>query len=563
MPHFHIHSHMPIQLMRTCRIAPLSCITPCLLAGLLTALTGCATTLPRESHQDQVRIDVGRPNVAASPMDSGIYLDDDTGGVRVKYVSRSFLSVLDELAYKAGFSYTVLSDLSHLRVPLFDIDKHGNRVQKRYASPEAMLAHLADSANEQLEKQGMPYRLSYRWRSDGPELGFIDLQSKRFICYNLDVQDPAYTGAPLPEQDCQAMSFKKIFLKYISSAEARQALYALFPSEIESKIDDAQDKPERLKRTFVVEYKAQNALIVRGQNKQIYDRIAKLLPALDAEFNQVIVETKVFQYDDSIGQKIGARLAYTHGNLSVATPFSEGTGTATGTTLPNLLYQFSAVDGRHSLLTQLAMEDKDGLVRILAEPRLVLQSGVQANVKLETKKYFLTTGVNAAGDLRELPSGIDFTVTPTVLGNNKIKLDLVIKQSEFALNNETGVAATTNANEIKTSIVANDGELVSLGGILTRKDAESSSGLIGLRKVPLLGKLFGSEAESSSISRIEFLIRPTVSRSPSRNREFVKAAHDTNCRLDRMLDKDDPACRHEQAAGGAVIDLDATPNTKK
>lgn len=504
--------------------------------SLISSLTGCASNAYRERYQDLAKFEVGQPNAGISTFESGVYLDEETGDVRAKYVARPLLAVLDEIAYKSGFSYTVLSDLSSLRVSIFETDKHGKKGQMRFDSPESLMSHATKAINEQFEKDGKPLRLVQRWSSDGPELGFIEfLESKpgnKFVCPNPDELDPAKHSL-LIDQECQAMSFKKIFLNNTSSGDALKSLYGLFPNEIEGKLDDALNSSDRLKlnRSFVVEYKPQNALIVRGLNRQFYNRIAKLLPALDADFNQVVVETKVFQYDDSIGQKIGANLTYVKGNLTVATPFSEGTSAQ----LPNLLYQFTSADNRSNLLTQLAMQDKDGLVRILAEPRLVLQSGTQANVKLETKKYFLTSGVNVAGDLRELPSGIDFTVTPTVLGDSKIKLDLLIKQSEFALNNEAGVAATTNANEIRTTIVANDGELVSLGGILTRKDANSSSGMIGIRKVPLLGKLFGSEVESSSIARIEFLIRPTISRSRQKNREFVKAAQDTNCMLESRM----------------------------
>ncbi len=481
-----------------------------------------------------VKIDVGQANAGVSNTDSGVFVNEETGDVAVKYNSRSFLAILDELAYKAGFSYTVLSDLSHLRISIYDSIQRGGKeqkVQKNFQSPEALMTYLTDTVNQQLKQQSKPYVLAYRWRSDGPDFGFVDSNSGKHVCYNPDEQDPANKDAPMSDQDCQSMSFKKVFLKNIASKEAMESLYGLFPGEIEGNLEDALSSADRLKKTFVVEYKAQNALIIRGQNRQIYDRIAKLLPALDAPFNQVIVETKVFQYDDSVGQKIGAQLSYLKGNLTVSTPFSEGTSA----NLPNLLYQINDATGRATLLTQLAMEDKDGLVRILAEPRLVLQSGVEANVTLETKKYFLTTGINTAGDLRELPSGINFTVTPTVLGDNKIKLKIEIKQSEFALNNETGVAATTNENTIKTSIIATDGELISLGGILTRKDANQSSGMIGIRKVPLIGRLFGSEAESSAISRIEFLIRPTISRSQQKNRESVKAVLDTNCMFEERI----------------------------
>jgi general secretion pathway protein D len=87
-------------------------------------------------------------------------------------------------------------------------------------------------------------------------------------------------------------------------------------------------------------------------------------------------------------------------------------------------------------------------------------------------------------------------------------------------------------------VVVNDGELISLGGILTRKDSQQSSGMIGLRKIPILGSLFGSEADATAVSRVEFFIRPVINRSHEKIEETANDIHDANCKVDDRLGGD-------------------------
>jgi type II secretory pathway component GspD/PulD (secretin) len=482
---------------------------------LLSLMVGCADKGKLNRSRDQVRLDVGKLPLEVRNEEIGVFVVNS--GIKIRHHSKSLLSVIDELAYRTGGSYTILSDISQLKISVFDVDKNGRKVQKRFKSEEDAILFLTKSVNEQLEKEKSPNRLATSLRSDGPEYSFVDSRTGTLVCYNSDNPITQTNKVNLADKDCSRMSFKKIFLQNTSSVDAIKSLSALFPSEIGTLPDS----------TRIIEYKEQNALIVRGQDKQIYDRIAKLLPALDAAFSQIVVETKVFQYTDSIDKQIGGLLNYSNGDVTISNPLVAGLGSK----LSSISYLSNSAEARVSLLSQLALQDSDGLIRILAEPRLILQSGKLASVSLNTDKYFITPGVNVSGDIKPLPTGVTFEVTPTVLGDRRIKLSLKIIQSEFINNTETGVAAVINKNTIETTVVANDGELISLGGILTRKDTQQSSGMLGLRNIPVIGYLFSSEAEGSLVSRVEFFIRPTINRSHEKNEESVREAHDANCKL--------------------------------
>jgi type II secretory pathway component GspD/PulD (secretin) len=119
------------------------------------------------------------------------------------------------------------------------------------------------------------------------------------------------------------------------------------------------------------------------------------------------------------------------------------------------------------------------------------------------------SGVNSS-QLETIDTGIILKITPTILGKNTILLDLELEQSDFIPTIEEDIVQAINKNTVKTSVVAFDGELISIGGIYVEKKSDFSSGIPYLKDIPIVGVLFGSENKSSSRIMIEFMIRPSI-----------------------------------------------------
>ena len=524
--------------------------------AVLVALvvTGCADTRSIGRSTGEFRIEPGIANATIPPKEFGIFYDNDRGVVRARLNNKPLIGVIDDLAYKVGFNYTVLSDMSAYRVSLEEAN--GEQVVREGAQP--MLESLLDRVNRSLPA-GEP-RLHFRWISDGPEL-FLSkaaigdaMAASTVLCSR---------SASVAAADCASMSFKKMFFKNVTADEALTALSQLFEAEVEIKRDAGQGKSLDSKKAAIVAYRAQNALLVRSKDLAVYERLAELLPSLDADFQLVLVETQVFEYDDSVARKIGVALDYKQGEqasdptkakFQLATQFGEGITSI----LPRMFWNFSNIDRKATLLSTLAFYDRDGLVRIMAEPRLTLKSGESAEVELASKRFYITPGVNTPGDIRELATGIFFKVQPTVLGDGKILLKLTLRQSEFVPSNDPSSVSSTNDNRIDTAVIARDGELVSLGGILSKHDTKFASGLPGLRKLPGVGFLFGSEATDGNVTRVEFMIRPTVNRASQRNDGIVKNLRDMNCRITKYMNKTNYECQ-DPVEGNKEVDLDGEP----
>lgn len=518
-----------------------------LLAILL--LAGCATQRNLGGAKQEIEVSFASPNVQPNLDEVGVFVISEPQGVRVKVRNRPLLALIDEVAYQKGFNYRVLSDLTGYQVSLHEPppteilpgdegrSEWERSLQKSFVSERALFDEVTRLITQNyLAAKNLTLR--YRWVSDGPEFFLARAGlGEQVIC-----SDAAEAS---PRCDSTQIAFKKFFVRNVMVEEAQRSIKTLFFKE-----DTEPNKPEipvalinkdNPQNATMVAYKPQNAIVLRSTDPSLVDKVSQALFALDASYQQVLVETLIFQYDDSIAKRIGTALNYkkertnADGTKTViqqlTTQFGEGITSA----LPQFFFMLPQTEQKAALLTNLSLYDRDGLVRILAEPRLALQSGETASVSLKTNKYVLTQGVNVAGEVKLVESGISLKITPTVLGNGKVRLAVDVVESEFLPNNEETVVLVTNENKVSTSIIAIDGEMVSIGGIHSRRDSKFASGIPLLRQIPGVGYLFGSRASDGSTSRIEFMIRPTVERATQRLRGIQNNIEKTNLMIHREI----------------------------
>jgi hypothetical protein len=517
---------------------------------ILAFAAGCSLPTRRDPSGagGDLRVAFGQPNVQPSRRDVGVYSIDEPEGIRVKVRRFSLLSMIDEVAYRRGFNYRVVSDLTP-----YQVDVHGEispplpgeealttwerTLQREFANERELL----DAMTQQVTQRYLAAKslaVGYRWLSDGPEF---------FIARNGRGAEPLCNerGDAPPRCDAAQITFKKFFIRNVFVDEAVKSVRSLFfkDGDQESNREPPTINKENLQSSAMAVYRPQNAIVMRSTDPSLLDKISQLLFALDANYQQVLVETLIFQYDESVARRVGAALDYkkeavsADGTRTTVSQIVTQFGSIIGDSLPSFFLGLTDTEKRATLLTKLAVYDSDGFVRVLAEPRLVLQSGEVASVSLNTVKHVLTTGVNTAGTVTQIPTGIDLKIIPTVLGNGKIRLAVELGQSEFVSSSETGVVLSTVANKVTTSIIAQDGEMVSIGGIHSRRDSRSGAGIPVIRDVPVAGVLFGSQGSDATRSRIEFMIRPTVERATQRLKTIQGNIEKANVILQREVDQ--------------------------
>ena len=517
-------------------------------AALAMLLSGCSTinVSPVKAPADSFTSSLSAPNVQPTARDPGIYVFDEPASVRVKVRRLALLSLIDEVAYRRGFNYRILADLTPFQVDIFgpvgaampgEQNSEWERTeQRRFASDKELFDTVVEQVNTG-SLSGSRLRLGYRWVSDGPEFFLRDADDTK----TLRCSEAAPASARC---DIAQIAFKKFFVRNVQVEEAVKNLRALFfRDDHPGAPSDPMINKDNWTNSTLTLYRPQNAIVMRSVDPTLVDKASQLLFALDASYQQVLVETLIFQYDENVAQRIGAVLDVKDENPSSGGGPRTSTvqfqfGSTIAESLPRFFYQLSDTEKRASLLARLAVSDSDGFVRVLAEPRLVLQSGESASVTLNTNKHVLIPGVNTPGTIERIEAGITLKLVPTVLGNGKVRIALELSQSDFVNTSETNIVATSVQNKVVTSIVAQDGEMVSIGGIHSRRDSRSGSGLPGVRDIPGAGHLFGLRGADTSKSRIEFMIRPTVERAAQRLRTIRENVERTNELLQRDLDRD-------------------------
>jgi len=91
-------------------------------------------------------------------------------------------------------------------------------------------------------------------------------------------------------------------------------------------------------------------------------------------------------------------------------------------------------------------------------------------------------------------------------------LDIVQEVSSISQQLLAAADVITNERKIETKILASDGDVVVLGGLVKDDIQNSQQGVPILQDIPLLGRLFRNDIVSVTKSNLLVFIRPTIVR---------------------------------------------------
>jgi len=229
---------------------------------------------------------------------------------------------------------------------------------------------------------------------------------------------------------------------------------------------------------------------------------------------QVMLEVKIAEVSKSLVDQLGANALYSKINGSwsygILSNFLTGAGGSLGGSKSTGTKQLQ-IDG----------ENRDGLVKILAEPTVMAISGQEASFLAGGRIFIPVTqsglGNGAAITLEEKEYGVAVKFTPTVLGGGRINLRVAPEVSEL---NREGVgfsAGGSNATSIlpafttrraTTTVQLQDGQSFVIGGLIRNNVTSNIKRFPFLGEVPVLGTLFRSSDFQNDRSELVFVVTP-------------------------------------------------------
>jgi general secretion pathway protein D len=277
--------------------------------------------------------------------------------------------------------------------------------------------------------------------------------------------------------------------------------------------------------------------------------ISRLLKSLDIMPRQVLNEVLVAEVrlTDDLKYGIEFLLGGTPASSTAATGTTAGTTGTTGvlvassgttTTAPGSIagvdisgpasaaftaasgFTFVATDTLNKLKGLINLLAAQGKVNILASPHIMAANNQEATIMIGEEVPILTsqsvplvsqTTSFSTSTVQYRNTGIILSVKPQINANGLVTLEIAQEVSD-AKSTSTGVSGTPTftVRQAKTSLITGDNQTVVLGGLIREDRTHTQAGIPGLRKMPILGPLFGSDAVSKSKTELLVLITPHI-----------------------------------------------------
>tara|TARA_R110002074_G_scaffold25879_2_gene76322 strand:+ start:446 stop:2368 length:1923 start_codon:yes stop_codon:yes gene_type:complete len=270
-----------------------------------------------------------------------------------------------------------------------------------------------------------------------------------------------------------------------------------------------------------------NSIVIRGTSRQI-EEASSLIAALDQRPKQVMIEAAIVEVSGDVAERLGTQLGFGPGGESggfAATSFGNG-----GTSLGNVLSALgvSAASGLSSGLTLGGGADGFGILvqalsqstqaNLLSTPSITTTDNKPATIVVGQNVPFRTGSFATDGNtatpfttIERRDVGITMQVLPRVTANGVVRLDISQEVSSLANANIEGAAdLITNRRVIETTVQAQDGGTVVLGGLITDDSSSTANKVPGLGDAPIIGGLFRSRSKNQNRRTLFVFMRPTV-----------------------------------------------------
>jgi general secretion pathway protein D len=290
-----------------------------------------------------------------------------------------------------------------------------------------------------------------------------------------------------------------------------------------------------------------NAVVVRGTPSAIAS-IENLITELDVRRPQVLIEAAIAEITGDDAEALGVQL----GTSGAALNQVEGAGTSfdtAGTSLGTILKALGVPAGSligNGFTGNLAIGDNFSILvqalgtstraNLLSTPQITVLDNVAGEFVSGQNVPFVTgsvltdsTSVAPYTTIERKDVGITLRVLPRINAGDTIRLQVNQEASSIA-EAQTSAASdlVTNRRAINTTVLADNGQTIVLGGLITddRQDTRQQVPILG--DIPIVGELFKSRREIRQKRTLFIFLKPTILRDPA---DAAAAAKDKYARL--------------------------------
>ena len=344
-------------------------------------------------------------------------------------------------------------------------------------------------------------------------------------------------------------------LKYAKSEDMVKVLQGVSESiEAEAASGSTSSRKNKTRNVSIDAHEDTNTLVITAQPDMLRS-LEAVIRQLDIRRAQVLIEAIIVEVFEGDGVNLGVQWYHESGAMSQftngVTPISSIAAAAeaaqpTQGTLGTTVTSESGVitenpnqpdiDGDFSLAAQvlgsvsgtlfgIVKNDWGAIIQavssdtnsnLLSTPSITTLDNEEAYFIVGQEVPIITgaqTGSNNSNPFQTVERqeiGIKLKVTPQI--NEGSGVQLTIEQEVSSVSGATGVDISINKREIKTTVMADDGATVILGGLIDEDVQESVQKVPLLGDIPLLGHLFKSTSNTKRKRNLMVFLRPTIVR---------------------------------------------------
>ncbi len=245
---------------------------------------------------------------------------------------------------------------------------------------------------------------------------------------------------------------------------------------------------------------------------------------IDIAASQIMIEALVIEINSEELENLGINLSGQGENFTVTTPSTtntDGVDLVTGLALEYsdavlLDAEGAALESMFNANLEAILNSSSG--EILSKPSVMVMDGRQARIQIGQHIPITrtTSGTSyTSEDIEYIPTGIILNIRPRISSNSNeilMQVETIITDPENLSYNSDGILITPiiNNRKVETFVRVENNNPFIIGGLISDKKYDNTSGVPLLSKIPLLGKLFSNEGKNNVKKEVIIVLTPHI-----------------------------------------------------
>jgi type IV pilus assembly protein PilQ len=284
-----------------------------------------------------------------------------------------------------------------------------------------------------------------------------------------------------------------------------------------------------------------NTLMITDTPDRI-EAIQKLVLDLDRPVRQVQIESRIVIANSDFAHELGVRFGVTalHTGSNILAIAGDGAGADLVNPvtnprddglidLPGIPERYnvnlpagssnagtiglSFLAGNFLLDLELSALEAEGDGEVISTPRVVTSNQSEAFIQQGVEIPYEQAASSGATAVQFKEAVLELRVTPLITPDNRVQLELEIKQDtvgEIYQTGRGGSVPSIDTRELNTSVLVNNGETVVLGGIFQDERQRSEDRVPYLSSIPGIGNLFKRRTNGTKKRELLIFVTPTI-----------------------------------------------------